>query len=234
MLVDLHMHEKTHSPDSFLALTDMVSIAQGLGLNGICITDHDSMGLRAKAEAYAKRIGFPIFVGVEFFSLQGDFIAFGIDKVPERRIDAQDFINYVKAQGGVCFAAHPFRQNGRGAGRGLAKLRGLDAIEAFNGSTPLELNLEALKYCDQMGIQPVGVSDCHVPEKVGVYATHLPDDVTTLPGFIHSFQKGLCYPVGLIGGQYVNLIDAAAMFVPETCLNTVGTAWAPAHSSQSA
>lgn len=46
MLVDMHLHEKTFSTDSFLSLDEIVSIAKAKGLDAVCITDHDSMGLR--------------------------------------------------------------------------------------------------------------------------------------------------------------------------------------------
>ena len=46
MLVDMHLHECTYSTDSFLRLEEIVSIARERGLDAICITDHDSMGLR--------------------------------------------------------------------------------------------------------------------------------------------------------------------------------------------
>ena len=74
MLVDMHLHECTYSTDSFLHLEEIVSIARQKGLDAICITDHDSMGLRERAEAYSREIGYPIFVGVEFFSLWGDIL----------------------------------------------------------------------------------------------------------------------------------------------------------------
>ena len=53
MLVDMHLHECTYSTDSFLHLEEIVSIARQKGLDAICITDHDSMGLRERAEAMA-------------------------------------------------------------------------------------------------------------------------------------------------------------------------------------
>lgn len=216
MLIDMHMHEATYSPDSFLQLKDMVATARGLGLDGICITDHDSMGLRSEAEAYAQATGFPIFVGIEYYSLEGDIVAFGIEDYPRQRIPAQAFIDLVHAQGGVCFAAHPYRNNNRGLGDNLFKVRGLDGIEAFNASTSFEANVKALDICYRQGIQPIGVSDCHVPEKVGVYATYLPEYVTTMQDFVTAFKRGDCYPVGLMGGQYVDLRQAAAMLRPET------------------
>ena len=67
MLVDMHLHEKTFSTDSFLSLDEIVSIAKAKGLDAVCITDHDSMGLRETAEEYTRRTGFPIFTGIEFF-----------------------------------------------------------------------------------------------------------------------------------------------------------------------
>ena len=68
MFVDTHMHEMTCSKDSFLKLEEMVEIAREKGLGAICITDHDDMGLKEYAAEYSKKTGFPIFVGIEFFS----------------------------------------------------------------------------------------------------------------------------------------------------------------------
>ena len=106
MLMDLHMHEKRNSADSFISLEEIVFRAREMGLDGICITDHDSMGLVDFAAEYAKKQNFPIIVGVEYLSLDGDITAFGIKDFPKVRIPAQDFIDLVHAQGGVCSAAH--------------------------------------------------------------------------------------------------------------------------------
>ena len=77
------MHEMRYSGDSFLRLENMVEIAKRRGLDGICITDHDSMGLKEFAAEYSEKTGFPIFVGIEFYSLQGDIVAFGIEDYPK-------------------------------------------------------------------------------------------------------------------------------------------------------
>ena len=91
----------------------MVRIGKEKGLGALCITDHDSMGLKEFAAEYSEKTGFPIFVGIEFYSLQGDIVAFGIEDYPKERIPAQEFVDLVQAQGGMCFSAHPFRNNGR-------------------------------------------------------------------------------------------------------------------------
>ena len=133
MFVDTHMHEMTCSKDSFLKLEEMVEIAREKGLGAICITDHDDMGLKEYAAEYSKKTGFPIFVGIEFFSLQGDIIAFGIEEYPDERISAQDFIDLVKAQGGFCFAAHPFRNNNRGLEENFNRLRSCQCSHCLFG-----------------------------------------------------------------------------------------------------
>lgn len=45
MIIDTHLHERTFSGDSRMNLLELVSEARRKGLDGICITDHDQMGL---------------------------------------------------------------------------------------------------------------------------------------------------------------------------------------------
>ena len=192
MLVDMHLHECTYSTDSFLHLEEIVSIARQKGLDAICITDHDSMGLRERAEAYSREIGYSIFVGVEFFSLWGDITAWGIDGIPDQRVSAQDFIDLVREKDGFCVSCHPFRSNNRGLREHLRDVHGLDGVEVLNGSTPLEENRTALRFCRELGLKAIGASDAHVPEQVGKYVTWLPETVTTLPDFVtalHTLEK---------------------------------------------
>ena len=111
MKIDLHIHEKTYSLDSQASLKDIIIEARKKGLDAITITDHDNNDIREYAEATSKSENFPIFVGVEYLTQQGDIVAFGIDKVPDIKMDVQDFVDLVNAQGGVCITAHPYRTN---------------------------------------------------------------------------------------------------------------------------
>lgn len=191
MLVDMHLHEKTYSPDSFQSLEDMVEKAKKIGLDAICITDHDSMGLKKYAEEYSKQVDFPIFVGVEFFSLEGDITAFGIDSIPSRRLSAQQFIDYVAERGGVCFSCHPFRNNNRGLEENLKVVKKLTGVEVLNGSTDYAANKKAFEYCSELGIMPIGSSDAHDLEQLGKYATWFPNKVNTLSDFVAEIKKGI-------------------------------------------
>lgn len=194
MFIDLHMHEKRYSLDSTLALEEIVEIAKKRGLDAICITDHDSMGLREYAEEYSKKTGFPIFVGIEYFSLQGDILAFGIDHYPEDRISAQEFIDYVHEHGGVVVSAHPFRHNRRGLEGYLDILKGVDAIEILNGSTLPDAAMVAVQYARKYGFAITGGSDCHYPDKVGICATYFPNEIKTMDDLISAIRNRECQP----------------------------------------
>lgn len=202
MFIDTHMHEMTFSRDSFLKMDEIAAIAKEKGLGAVCITDHDSMGFQDYATEYTKKTGLPIFVGIEYYSLQGDIVAFGIENYPKERIPAQEFIDLVKAQGGVCFAAHPFRNNNRGLEEHLRTVKGLDGLEVLNGSTSPEACRKAAAYAKELGLFTLGSSDCHVPEKVGVCATYFPEEVRTMEEFLTAFKKGEMKPAYYKEGRY--------------------------------
>lgn len=202
MFIDMHMHESRYSKDSFLKLEEMVELAKKRGLDAICITDHDDMGLKEFAAEYSEKVGFPIFVGVEYLSLQGDIVAFGIEDYPKERVSAQEFIDLVKMQGGVCFSAHPFRNNNRGLEENLKIVHGLDGVEVLNGSTMPEANQKAADYARELGLVTIGASDCHIPEKLGFFATYFPEDVATLEDLIRVFKSGECKPAYYWEGEY--------------------------------
>lgn len=194
MLIDMHIHEATYSPDSHMSLCDIVETAKKRGLDGICITDHDSMGIKEQAQQYSKETGFPIFVGVEYYSLQGDITAWGISDFPKERIPAQDFIDHVNRSGGFCVACHPFRNNNRGLEEHLLDVEGLNGIEVLNGSTSFAANHEAWQYCQHLGLVPIGASDAHVLKQVGKYATWFPEKVTTIDQLVAVLKSGLTRP----------------------------------------
>lgn len=213
MLVDMHLHALPHSADSHITLEQIVSRARERGLDAVCLTDHDSMGGREAAAAYSRETGFPIFVGVEFFSLQGDITAWGIERIPDRRVSAQDFIDQVNAARGFCCACHPFRNNNRGLEENLGLVKGLHGIEVLNGSTSREANRIALDWCQRLGLQPIGASDAHVAEQVGKYATWLPKRVETVEEFVALLRTRPVRPAVWTGSGYE--LDPTP---PSTCL----------------
>lgn len=199
MIIDFHMHERTFSSDSKMNLKEMVREAKRVGLDGICITDHDKYGLADYARKISIQENFPIFVGVEYLSFEGDVLAFGIEDLPKAHMEAQDFIDWVNERGGVCIAAHPFRGNSRGLGEDLLRVRGLAGIEVLNGSSTEEENKKAYEYCKMLDLQPIGASDCHNLIALGRYATKVPSDCKTVTDLVEALKNERCEPMVLSG-----------------------------------
>lgn len=206
MLIDLHLHVLPHSTDSFLTLEQAVTKAKERGLDALCVTDHDSMGLRERAAQFTRETGFPVLVGVEYFSLQGDITAFGIDHFPDHRVSAQTFIDLVNQQGGFCVACHPFRNNGRGLGRHLSQVHGLHAVEVLNGSTVMDANRQALRACRTLGLKTIGASDAHVEKQVGIFATWLPHPAGNLPDLVRQLHEEKPRPA-IWNGKGYDVVD---------------------------
>ena len=199
MIIDTHLHERTFSGDSRMNLLELVSEARRKGLDGICITDHDQMGLTQYAAKIAEQEKYPIFVGVEYLACEGDIVAFGIDRLPEPHLMAQEFIDYVTARGGICISAHPYRANSRGLGDMLFTLKGMTGVEVLNGSTtPLE-NRKALDTCIKTGLKQFGASDAHSTVQVGIYATEIQGYFTTVPELVEAIKTRECRAVYLSG-----------------------------------
>lgn len=202
MLVDLHLHEKIFSLDSFITVEQMVEVAKARGLDAICITDHDTMGLKDTVEEYSKRLDFPIFVGIEYYSLWGDILAWGIERFPSERGEAQRFIDMVNEQGGFCVSCHPFRNNNRGLEDNLRNVHSLHGIEVLNGSTDMDANRTALRYARELGLKTTGGSDAHVVKQIAKYVTWFPEKVTTLEDFVAQFHATNPKPAIWNGSAY--------------------------------
>lgn len=199
MIIDTHLHERTFSGDSRMNLREIITEAKRKGLDGVCITDHDAMGLQAYAAQLSQSESFPVFVGVEYLACEGDIVAFGIDSLPAPHLCAQAFADYVTARGGVCIAAHPYRSNSRGLGDLLFTMKNIIGAEAYNGSTtPLE-NQMALETCKIAGLKTFGASDAHTTVQVGLYATEIPGRFFTDAELVNAIKTRECRPVCLSG-----------------------------------
>lgn len=202
MFVDLHLHEKLFSSDSFISVEEIVEVARKRGVGAVCVTDHDSMGLYDKCDEYSRRLDFPIFCGVEYLTLQGDITAFGIKQFPDHRIDAQDFLDMAKEQGAFTVSCHPFRTNNRGLGERVLKLKDLHGVEVLNGGTPVWENAPALSLCQRAGLKQIGGSDAHLYENICNFVTWLPCEVKTMDQLVSALFSEETHAAQWMGSHY--------------------------------
>jgi predicted metal-dependent phosphoesterase TrpH len=200
MIIDLHTHEYLFSPCGRMSLEEAVAHARRIGLDGLCITDHNSLDIRHAA--CLRTLDFPVFVGVEMTTREGDMVAFGLDSLPRRQPTAQEFADFVAGQGGFSFAAHPFRSWGGGMRRHMRSIRNMHGVEVFNGANPGSDNTKALRACGELGLIPVAGSDAHAAGDIGSYATSFPEPIRTLDELVAALKAGRGCPVVRDKGGY--------------------------------
>lgn len=74
MLIDLHVHT-TISPCSDLYLDDLLCYAQTRNLDGVCITDHQTMTVSNQIHEGEQNNGLVVLIGQEYEPPQGGEVA---------------------------------------------------------------------------------------------------------------------------------------------------------------
>ncbi len=221
MIIDTHIHTSEFSRDSSLPVESAVLKARETGLDGICITDHESMGILDLADDLTRQYGLLVIPGVEILTDLGDIIVFGTSDIPFRNVKARELIRRVSEQGGITVSAHPFRDNGRGMGNNIINTPGLSAIEVMNGRTRSIHNSMAYSLAAEMGLPSLGGSDAHTIEEVGRYATFFMDEITSVNDFIRSIKSGRTSPVARYGTEFTHVSANPVYLRPATPYRTM-------------
>ncbi|MDP2949072.1 MAG: PHP domain-containing protein [Chloroflexota bacterium] len=195
--VDLHTHTRFGSNCSYMEPRQLVQRAREIGLDGVCITEHNAAWEEEALRALAEESGLCLLGGIEVSSEVGDVLVFGVKDslLPGRRI--ADLRRLVDEAGGVMIAAHPFRwyslpgailDEEEAAGRAVFRM--VDAVEVFNGASPrgeVEFGCRVLK---RLGLAGVGGSDSHAPHSVGRCYTEFEREIGSVEELVAEIKGG--------------------------------------------
>ena len=109
MIIDLHVHTFPASPCSSATVDQLIEEAKEIGLDGICLTDHNFVWDQEKVEALRERHEFLILRGNEITTDQGDMIVFGLERDIQGIIKLEELRQEVSKAGGYIIVVHPFR-----------------------------------------------------------------------------------------------------------------------------
>jgi predicted metal-dependent phosphoesterase TrpH len=203
--IDTHLHEIKYSGDSKISMQQIIYKAKCLGLDGICITDHDNNLIRDEIEEYSRDNNFLIIAGTEILTKEGDILTFAKCNIsiPDKKLNIYELLDFIDKKNGIAISAHPFRNNNRGLGNIIRDVHSrLSGVEAFNGSTLLHHNLYGLALAKEFGIPCTGGSDAHVIEKVGTFATYFKDNIRDEADFIEAIKSRKFCPARLKDNKY--------------------------------
>ena len=211
LFIDLHAHTYPGSDDSFMPPDELVETAKGLGLDGICITEHDYFWDPEDILALSKRHSFLILPGCEINTDAGHALVFGLDKYVFGMHKVPFLHNLVEGAGGVMIAAHPYRRRflkeqahkpdeyeymvDRACADGFFSF--CDAIEGFNGrAVGLETGF-SLELGHRLRLPMSGGSDSHRAAHLGNVATRFHNKITCLEDLIGEIKSGRFEPAVL-------------------------------------
>jgi len=166
MKYDLHIHSK-YSSDGVLDPEKIVKIAIESGLNGIAITDHNTIKGGIKAKKYETE-DFKVIVGSEIMTERGEITGLFLSEEIKSK-DVQDVISEIKDQKGIVIIPHPFDELRHSAFRPTEEdINFIDCIEGFNSRCVLQkYNDRAVEFGTKHNLTIVGGSDAHFLNEIG-------------------------------------------------------------------
>ena len=194
MLFDLHTHTIL-SPCSQLSLQQILSRAREKDLDGVCITDHDTMAVRHAISEGICDNGLCIIFGMEYATPDGDFLLFGPFEEIAPGLQAQPLLHHVANVGGVAVAAHPFRAQ-RPTDEEVIKAKLCTIVEGINGRNSVYENQRVQEW-EQYQVKQVGGSDAHTLDELGKVATKFTIPIRSRADLIHALQQGCFDQVSL-------------------------------------
>jgi predicted metal-dependent phosphoesterase TrpH len=184
MLIDLHVHTFA-SGDAMAAPEDIIDRALAIGLDGICVVEHDSYEASATAAEFGEASGLVVLRGVEVATDVGHVLLYGVTDDGWREVArdgvvaAQALVEYARNSGAVAVPAHPFRLDPTSMGEALSSIAGLFAVEGFNGLAMRSENAAACEFAVRYGLHITGGSDAHMPGHIGRCVTSFERRVET-------------------------------------------------------
>jgi len=184
----MHIHTR-FSPCSIIRVRQIPKKIQETGIDGVCITDHDTTASRSLLKGISHISGLRIFVGLEYTTTPGDFLIFGpVEYIPQG-MDAKTLLKWIKKEGGVAIPAHPFRRS-RPADPQI--LHFFDIIEVLNGRNQAYENDLCMHWIESNGNsrKRIGGSDAHTLDEIGRIVTVFGRDIYTSEDLVRELRDG--------------------------------------------
>ncbi len=205
MIIDLHVHTSPASPCSSSTVDEMIKEAKRIGLDGICLTDHNYVWDSDEVGDLRRKHEFLILRGNEITTDQGDMVVFGLEREIKGIIKLEDLREEVLAAKGFLIVAHPFRGFLTfGIGKlGLTPEKAMerplfkyvDGVEVMNCKVTQKENRFAAKVAQGLGLPATGGSDAHEVSEVGIYATRFSRVITHEKELIEALREGSYAPI---------------------------------------
>jgi len=194
--VDLHIHTNVSSPCSFIDPESMIRRAIAVGLDGVCVTEHEEIRGAEVARELGAGYDINVFRGIEIYTEFGDMLVYGLYRdAPGWKTPFADLVEMCEEVGAAIVIAHPCRIPGEleqihGEEKVREMLKHVTAVETHNGGSTPRGNAASLELASRYGLPGTGGSDSHHEFQVGRCFTFFNDDITTDDQLIAALKRG--------------------------------------------
>ena len=176
LIYDLHVHS-VYSYDSISFPKYILKKAKSIGLNGIAITDHDTIkGAKKIMKANKGCEDLEIIIGSEIKTDHGDVIGLFLDEDIKSK-NIHEVIEEINEQNGFSILPHPYKTFPKIPSTILTKV---GAIEIMNARIPEELNKKSRELIQKKNLLYCGGSDAHFVSHIGSVSTCYNQDIGSL------------------------------------------------------
>jgi predicted metal-dependent phosphoesterase TrpH len=174
--VDCHLHTAA-SGDAVTTIEQLAGRVRQLGLDVVCITDHNVVS--AAAAAAERDIGARVVIGEEVRTPDGDVIGLFLTERIPYVLPLAEVVSLIRGQGGLVYLPHPFDPGRSSLGEAATRLcaDGLaDVVESFNAKIEDQArNDKATALAARYGLPAAAGSDAHDPDGIGAAYLEMPD-----------------------------------------------------------
>lgn len=197
MRFDLHVHSK-YSFDSKMDPKTIIKVARRKNLNGLAITDHNTImgGKKVHEENESPLL---IIVGSEISTDIGDIVGlFLVENI--RSKDCLEVLDEVKSQGGISVFPHPFKGHELTHFKTRKALERIDCVEILSSRAPI--TEKEHNYLASLGKSLVASSDAHFPSEIGLCRTLLKTNTRDPEHIRKLILTGRTFVTGTYGPRY--------------------------------
>ena len=190
--IDLHVHT-CYSIDAGTTLEEVIAHSKKRGLDGVAITDHDTLKGALKLTNQEELLVIP---GIEITTLDGHVLALNVHEEILPEMTLLETVRRIHELGGISVAAHPKAIHCR-IKQQITSSLGFDAIEVINSSAfPFFFSTyQGRKVALRLGLPQVAGSDAHYPSEIG-FAYTLVDADSEVDEIVHAIKNGAAVPCG--------------------------------------
>jgi predicted metal-dependent phosphoesterase TrpH len=163
--IDPHVHSDD-SYDGHDPVELILEHASEIELDGVVVTDHDTIDASLRAAELAPSYGLVGIPGVEVSTAAGHLLALGVEECPKRGRPLDETIATVRDLGGIAVIPHPFQRSRHGIRKRY--IRNCDGIEVYNSMVFTGFrNRRANTFATRRNYPKLGASDAHHVRNVG-------------------------------------------------------------------